>query len=167
MKTSVWGKSILALVFTFMCSLAISAASPKDYLYDTKEENGKIISKVVFLQENGLLNKQVRYEFQYNENGKVSEKKAFRWDRTNDEWVPFYQITYQYDDQSGEIKTNYGMWDKKKKNFSLNVQNMIIPSTNYEEIFSGAIWYRPFSCFYQMIFSKSFKLLATSSSVTS
>ena len=115
MKTSVWGKSILALVFTFMCSLAISAASPKDYLYD---------------------NKQVRYEFQYNENGKVSEKKAFRWDRTNDEWVPFYQITYQYDDQSGEIKTNYGMWDKKKKNFSLNVQNMIIPSTNYEEIFS-------------------------------
>ena len=59
MKTSVWGKSILALVFTFMCSLAISAASPKDYLYDTKEENGKIISKVVFLQENGLLNKQV------------------------------------------------------------------------------------------------------------
>ena len=45
MKTSVWGKSILALVFTFMCSLAISAASPKDYLYDTKEENGKIISK--------------------------------------------------------------------------------------------------------------------------
>ena len=70
MKTSVWGKSILALVFTFMCSLAISAASPKDYLYDTKEENGKIISKVVFLQENGLLNKQVRYEFQYNENGK-------------------------------------------------------------------------------------------------
>lgn len=114
----------------------ISAASPKDYLYDTKEENGKIISKVVFLQENGLLNKQVRYEFQYNENGKVSEKKAFRWDRTNDEWVPFYQITYQYDDRSGEIKTNYGMWDKKKKNFSLNVQNMIIPSTNYEEIFS-------------------------------
>ena len=75
-------------------------------------------------------------DFQYNENGKVSEKKAFRWDRTNDEWVPFYQITYQYDDQSGEIKTNYGMWDKKKKNFSLNVQNMIIPSTNYEEIFS-------------------------------
>ena len=95
-----------------------------------------LLSKVVFLQENGLLNKQVRYEFQYNENGKVSEKKAFRWDRTNDEWVPFYQITYQYDDRSGEIKTNYGMWDKKKKNFSLNVQNMIIPSTNYEEIFS-------------------------------
>ncbi|WP_165155650.1 DUF3836 domain-containing protein [Parabacteroides sp. ZJ-118] len=136
MKTLVRSKSILTLVFMFMCSLAVSAVSPKDYLYDTKEENGKIVSKVVFLQENGLLSKQVRYEFQYNENGKVSEKKAFRWDRANDEWVPFYQITYQYDDQSGEIKTSYGMWDKKKKDFSLNVQNMVIPSVNYEEIFS-------------------------------
>ncbi len=29
-------------------------------------------------------------------------RETFRWDRTNDEWVPFYQITYQYDDQSGD-----------------------------------------------------------------
>lgn len=114
----------------------MNAASPKDYMYDTKEENGKIISKVVFLQENGLLNKQVRYEFQYNANGKVSEKKAFRWNGSKEEWVPFYQITYQYDDAKGEIKTHYGMWDKKKKDFSLNMQSMVIPSANYDEIFS-------------------------------
>lgn len=136
MKTTVLSKSVLALVFTFICSLAINAASPKNYLYDTKEENGKIVSKVVFLQEDGLLSKQIRYEFQYNEAGKVSEKKAFRWNGKTDEWDPFYQITYQYDSQSGDIKTNYGMWDKKKKDFSLNVQNMTIPSTNYQEIFS-------------------------------
>lgn len=136
MKTSVLGKSVLALVFAFICSLAINAASPKSYLYDTKEENGKIVSKVVFLQEDGFLSKQIRYEFQYNEAGKVSEKKAYRWDVKSDEWVPFYQITYQYEDQNGDIKTCYGMWDKKKKDFSLNVQNMVIPSANYQEIFS-------------------------------
>lgn len=129
-------KSVLALVFTFLCSLAISAASPKDYLYDTKEENGKIISKVVFVQENGLLNKQVRYEFKYNEKGKVSEKTAYRWNGASEEWDPFYQISYQYDDASGVINTIYGMWDKKKKNYSLNSQNMEIPSSNYDDIFS-------------------------------
>lgn len=129
-------KSVLALVFTFLCSLAISAASPKDYLYDTKEENGKIISKVVFVQENGLLNKQVRYEFKYNEKGKVSEKTAYRWNGSSEEWDPFYQISYQYDDASGVINTVYGMWDKKKKNYSLNSQNMEIPSSNYDDIFS-------------------------------
>lgn len=136
MKTSAFSKSILTLAFTFLCSLAIHAASPKDYLYDTKEENGKVVSKVVFIQENGLLNKQVRYEFKYNENGKVSEKTAFRWNVTNEEWVPYYHISYQYDEASGMINTNYGMWDKKKKEYSLNLQTMSIPTSNYDEIFS-------------------------------
>ena len=66
MKTAFAGKGIMALIFTFLCSFAVSAVTPKDYLYDTKEENGKIVSKVVYLQEDGMLNKQVRYEFQYN-----------------------------------------------------------------------------------------------------
>ena len=65
MKASILRKKILSLVVLFVCSLAMSAASPRNYLYDTKEENGKIVSKVIFLQEEGLLNKQVKYEFAY------------------------------------------------------------------------------------------------------
>ena len=114
----------------------MSAASPRNYLYDTKEENGKVISKVIFLNDNGLLNKEVKYEFSYNENGKVSEKKAYRWNKSKDEWVPYYLTTYSYDAETGEINTTYGMWDKKKKSFSLNVQNMVAPATSYNDIFS-------------------------------
>ena len=114
MKTTFAGKGIMALIFTFLCSFAVSAVAPKDYLYDTKEENGKIVSKVIYLQEDGLLNKQVRYEFQYNNDGKVSEKTAYRWNGAKDEWTPFYQIQYQYS-EDGQIHTHYGMWDTKKK----------------------------------------------------
>lgn len=135
MRTTVFYQSIFALVFTFICSLSLQAASPKNYLYDTKEENGKIISKVIFLQEDGLLNKQVKYEFAYNEIGKVSQKKAYRWNKSTDEWEPYYLISYQYEDD-GNIRTQYGMWDRKKKDFSLNVQNMTIPGSGYNEIFS-------------------------------
>ena len=135
MRTTFMGKGIMALIFTFLCSFAASAVTPKDYLYDTKEENGKVISKVVYLQEDGLLNKQVRYEFQYNAEGKVSEKTAFRWNSTKGDWVPFYQIQYQYNAE-GQIQTHYAMWDAKKKSYSLNVQEMVIPSDNYDEIFS-------------------------------
>lgn len=86
MKTSILSKSILVLAVMFLCNLAMSAASPREYMYDTKEENGKVISKVIFLNDNGLLNKEVKYEFSYNENGKVSEKKAYRWNKSKDEW---------------------------------------------------------------------------------
>ena len=113
MKTAFAGKGIMALIFTFLCSFAVSAVTPKDYLYDTK----------------------VRYEFQYNSEGKVSEKTAYRWNGSKDEWTPFYQIHYQYV-EDGQIKTHYGMWDAKKKAYTLNVQEMVIPSDNYEEIFS-------------------------------
>ena len=135
MKASVLRKEILSLVVLFVCCLAMSAASPRNYLYDTKEENGKIVSKVVFLQEEGLLNKQVKYEFTYNENGRVAEKKAYRWNKTQETGDPYYLISYQYN-EDGNITSEYGMWNKKKKDYSLNQQKMIVPATSYEEIFS-------------------------------
>ena len=135
MKASILRKEILSYVVLFVCSLAMSAASPRNYLYDTKEENGKIVSKVIFLQEEGLLNKQVKYEFAYNDNGKVAEKKAYRWNQAKETWDPYYLITYQYN-EDGNITSEYGMWDKKKKDYSLNTQKMLVPATNYEEIFS-------------------------------
>ena len=135
MKASILRKEILSFVVLFVCSLAMSAASPRNCLYDTKEENGKIVSKVIFLQEEGLLNKQVKYEFAYNDNGKVAEKKAYRWNQAKETWDPYYLITYQYN-EDGNITSEYGMWDKKKKDYSLNTQKMLVPATNYEEIFS-------------------------------
>ena len=135
MKASILRKEILSLVVLFVCSLDMSAAAPRNYLYDTKEENGKIVSKVIFLQEEGLLNKQVKYEFAYNDNGKVAEKKAYRWNQAKETWDPYYLITYQYN-EDGNITSEYGMWDKKKKDYSLNTQKMLVPATNYEEIFS-------------------------------
>ena len=135
MKASILRKEILSFVVLFVCSLAMSAASPRNYLYDTKEENGKIVSKVIFLQEEGLLNKQVKYEFAYNDNGKVAEKKAYRWNQAKETWDPYYLITYQYN-EDGNITSEYGMWEKKKKDYSLNTQKMLVPATNYEEIFS-------------------------------
>jgi hypothetical protein len=128
--------SVLVLAFTFICILVVNASSPRNYVYDTKEENGKIVSKVIFLQGNdGLLSKQMMYEFSYGGNDKVMEKKAYRWDNAREEWEPFYLIRYQYGEESGEIRTNYAMWDKKGKEFNQNIQNLTIPSSSYEEIF--------------------------------
>ena len=136
MKTTILRKSIFALVIMFACGLFASAASPRNYLYDTKEVDGKIVSKVVFLNEEGFLNKEVKYEFSYNETGKVSEKKAYRWNKATGEWDPYYLISYQYNQETGEISSDYGMWDKKKKDFSFNKQQLVSPASAYDSIFS-------------------------------
>ena len=81
------------------------------------------------------MNKEVRYEFTYNDAGKVAEKKAYRWNKNSEEWEPYYLITYKYDN-NGDINTVYGMWNKKKKDYSLNVQSMSISQNSYDTIFS-------------------------------
>lgn len=48
MKTQSFSKSIITLALTFACGLVANAASPRNYLYDTKEENGLITSKTIF-----------------------------------------------------------------------------------------------------------------------
>lgn len=137
MKTQSFSKSIITLAFTLVCGLVANAASPRNYLYDTKEENGLITSKTIFLQDdNGMLDKQVKYEFVYNEAGKVSVKKAYRWNVDENKWLPFYQTTYAYDDKKQMIESNYGMWNQKTKQFDLNMQTLSIPASNYNEIFS-------------------------------
>ena len=123
MKASILRKEILSLVVLFVCSLAMSAASPRNYLYDTKEENGKIVSKVVFLQEEGLLNKQVKYEFTYNDNGRVAEKKAYRWDACREIWKPAYLLTVT--PGISETKLSYTEWNAKKSAFNDNKQETI------------------------------------------
>ncbi|MDL2221561.1 DUF3836 domain-containing protein [Parabacteroides sp. OttesenSCG-928-N08] len=128
-------KSILVLVFVFVGSIAMQAVSPKNYLFDTKEENGKITSKVVFLEKEGLLNKEMRYEFVYNMDGKVSAKKAYRWNKTTENWDPIFLVSYNYSNEESII-SNISMWDKKKKSFSLNNQEILIPVDNYDSIFS-------------------------------
>jgi hypothetical protein len=135
MKTSVLSKSIQGIILFFVCNLTLSAIPPKDYMYDTKEENGKIVSKTIFLQKGGLLDKQLKYDFTYNEDGKVTEKKACRWNSSKNEWEPFYQISYQYGQEKGSIHSVYAMWNKNTKDYSLNTQTIILSEDRYGEIF--------------------------------
>ena len=66
----------------------------------------------------------------------MSEKTAYRWNESKETWVPYYQTIYTYNVETGEINTTYGMWNQKKKDFSLNVQNLVAPATSYNDIFS-------------------------------
>ncbi|MCC8133950.1 MAG: DUF3836 domain-containing protein [Tannerellaceae bacterium] len=136
MKTLGILKNIWIVIACITCSTMASAISPKNYIYDTKEENGKVVSKVVYLEDQGILDKQIMYEFAYNESEKVTEKKAFRWNKKSNEWEPYFLISYIYESGSEEIQSTYGMWDKKKKDYSLNVQQLNFPLSSYEDIFS-------------------------------
>ncbi|WP_080903706.1 DUF3836 domain-containing protein [Parabacteroides sp. Marseille-P3160] len=129
--------TVFTLIALFVCSLTMNAVSPpRNYIHDTKEENGKVISKTIFLNEDGLLSKEVKYEFTYYDSGKVAEKKAYRWNSRKNDWTPFYRTTFTYNTETGEIHSVYGIWNGKANEYNLNVQEIDLPASDYENIFS-------------------------------
>jgi hypothetical protein len=135
MKTSVFCKCIWGILFAFVCSLNMMAVPPQNYMYDTKEENGKLVSKTIFIQKDGLLDKHLKYDFSYNDQGKVSEKFVYRWSNGINEWEPYFRISYQYN-ETGGISSEYGMWNKTTRDYTLNTQTIQLTEENYEGIFS-------------------------------
>lgn len=136
MKTKGFTKSMMTLVLVCICSLTAFAVSPKNYIYDTKTENGKVISKTVFSENQGFLSQEVKYDFVYDETDRVIQKKACKWNDTSRKWEPYYLMTYSYPEEGHNITCDYAVWDKKKKSYCLNCVTMEIPKESYDEIFS-------------------------------
>ncbi|MDH6356332.1 DUF3836 domain-containing protein [Parabacteroides sp. PF5-9] len=133
MKTIRLTRIMYVLIAFFMISSMVNALSPKEYKFNTTEKDGKIMSKTVYSFENGFLHYEWLYEFDYDENGRVASKKAYRWHDGSSAWEPYSQMSYRYDKQV-EIDADYAMWDKKKKQYAF-VQKMTLPFTNYDSIF--------------------------------
>jgi len=136
MKMLAMSKNALILIVFLAISISAQAAPSANYVYDTQEENGKIISKVVYKQDNNLLNKQFKYEFSYDTTGKVTEKKVSKWDKKREQWQPFYLQSYSYNETEGMIYSTYGMWNEADQAYNLNSQNINSSLSEYEEIFS-------------------------------
>lgn len=136
MKKNIFARCIFTFALLCMITLVVNAASPKSYKYNIKTENDRVVEKVVFSENGGILKRLMMYEFSYNGEGLVAEKKVHRWNERSEKWEPFYLMTYDYKSQDDNIKTHYVMWDKQTKKYCLQEQYMLIPVNDYETIFS-------------------------------
>jgi len=136
MKTKVLTGSILLCMLLMICSFDATAVSDKNYIHDTKMENNKIVSKVIYMEMNGYLAKRFKYEFSYNDEGKVSGKEGFRWDSKRNSWEPCYKIKYEYNKGENKIRVDCVTWNKKDKAYTVNQQTQTMSMEDYDSIFS-------------------------------
>jgi len=136
MKKMMFTKSIIALILVWMFNLSASAISPKNYVYNEKKEGENVVEKLIFTEEGGFLQRVLKYEFSYNTDNLVTEKKAYRWNTTKEDWEPHFQVSYQYGNEGENITYHYVLWDKKTKKFCLNEQILQMSPDDYETIFS-------------------------------
>lgn len=83
------------------------------------------------------LTRKLRYEFKYDNQGQMIEKKAYRWDVNSEIWKPAYLLTVV----PGNVETtmNYAEWNEEKKNFDKNVRAMSYVTDCNSNLFANYI----------------------------
>ena len=66
---------------------------------------------------------KLKYEYQYDANGNLAEKKAYRWNADNRSWQPAYLLNYLPGD--GIYMIDYAEYDKASGAFTQNIQTSI------------------------------------------
>ena len=76
------------------------------------------------LNADGLsITPKLKYEYQYDANGNLLEKKAYRWNKDNRSWQPAYLLNYLPGD--GIYMIDYAEYDKVSGAFTQNIQTSI------------------------------------------
>jgi hypothetical protein len=121
----------LANVFT------VNAQSP---FYDTKKEDGKIISNIKYVMGNrGLYEQKSVSKYTYDKNGDFEKKEVYVWipkyaqdqrgnyypDYSEKNYVPHYCIAHRKDPGIGTVSFTLHLWDRKKNSYGAAAEKMI------------------------------------------
>jgi hypothetical protein len=109
MKTRIL-KSIFVMFVTIVSITTVSAQS--EFLYDKQYKNDRIFSITKYeLTDGGLYAKLRKYEFNYDKQGNLTEKKVSKWDNADFSWVPTYKISIAYKTQDNTVIYKYATWN--------------------------------------------------------
>lgn len=118
MKTKELLKTVVLSAALLVSSLAVSARSyDNSLIYNTEEENGVMVGQTVFKMEGTSLANYMKYSYKYDDNKRMTESTAMKWNNTRNQWENDLRINYIY--QGKTVTTNYYKWNKKKSEFVL------------------------------------------------
>ena len=117
MKKTFVMKAIAAIFATTMMSFTTAAeASAQNTFVYGQDGNTMTVST---LNADGLsITPKLKYEYQYDANGNLLEKKAYRWNKDNRSWQPAYLLNYLPGD--GIYLIDYAEYDKASGAFTQN-----------------------------------------------
>ena len=128
MKTTGFLKTVALSAVLLVSSVAVSARNyDNNLIYNSEEENGMLIGQTVYKKEGSSLANYMKYNYKYDDNKRMTESEALKWDSNKDEWVKNLRINYIYEGKT--VTTNYYKWNAKKRTYVL-VPEMTVTMDN-------------------------------------
>ena len=109
MKAKVSLKMFVLSAALLVVSLATSARSYDNQLiYNPIEENGMTVGQTVYKMDGNTLANYMKYNYKYDDNKRMIESEALKWNSSKDEWEKDLRINYMYEGKT--VTTNYYKW---------------------------------------------------------
>ena len=109
-----------------------------EYFYNAEIENGVVTTLYVYNQEEVGLSPRLAYRFDYDAQGRLTEKVVCRWDNWNKSYQPSYRLQYNYTDEGYELahsvwNKNNQEWKDAKEKVIYHIEKDQVLSVNYLE----------------------------------
>lgn len=127
MKAKVSLKTVIVSALLLVCGLNASADNKSNLIYNSEEVNGMKVAETVYKMDGNTLANYMKYNYKYDDNKRMTESEALKWDSNKDEWVKNLRINYIYEGKT--VTTNYYKWNAKKRAYVL-VPEMTVTMDN-------------------------------------
>ena len=118
MKVNVSIRTIALSVVLFAGSLTASAHNnDRNLIYNSEEKDGVMVEQTVYMKEGAALGNNMKYNYKYNDQKRMTESEALKWNTESQKWENSLRITYTYEGKT--VTTNYYKWNSKKNAYIL------------------------------------------------
>ncbi|MGN0066683.1 MAG: DUF3836 domain-containing protein [Bacteroides sp.] len=123
MKSSRFSKVMAVALFAMALVISgnVLAQSPEDYIKNDIVEQGVVKERIIYVNNDGVLERHIHYVYTYNEKQQVTSKQAEKWDTLSDRWIPYFKMEMSY--EGNTVNVTYARWNKRSKAYDKDIQN--------------------------------------------
>lgn len=110
-------KTFILLSILFVCEMNVSAANKSNLIYNSEEVNGVKVAETVYKMDGNTLANYMKYNYKYDDQKRMTESEALKWNEGKGAWVKDMCIRYVY--QGKSVTTSYYKWNNKKSDYIL------------------------------------------------
>jgi hypothetical protein len=111
METIITAATVLAMYF----NVNANSVDNKHY-YNADIENNKVNSVVVLENNDKYLHQELKYNFTYDNNNKLTSKEALKWNSEKQTWENYYVLDFNYFDDGYTVSRRD--WNKKTSSYA-------------------------------------------------
>ena len=124
MKAKVSLKTVIVSALLLVCGLNASADNKSNLIYNSEEVNGMKVAETVYKMDGNTLANYMKYNYKYDDQNRMTESEALKWNSTKNTWGKDMCIRYAY--QGKTMTTTYSKWNNKKGEYILVPEMTVI-----------------------------------------